>query len=437
MNESTKMLHAQTNFKNFKKMAHLKEEERLKNEQIIKDEKTLLKRERKFQEREQRRIKIAVSIENKDELCKLIFRNIGQLIFGCSSQNFANESQTVGFVELNLLMRNANLKVSKTTPAIKYIWHNIQICKCAEQIINHTDMMKMNQNLKDSAIDKSYRYEKLFEMYGKFYSRDVVGINTLTELSDAMIFVDNKAVFSNNGDYYLEFLRTVIPDVLYKEYSVKEVLLCLNNPQLREKAKSSIYAKGVNLSLYIALAKHIAKDYDIEQMLLLILDCFFIVEELNKLQSEYEIEQERQRLLNGDMSYEKDLLGKKLSLSNVKTGTDFEEYLSYIFSKLGYEVEPTKASGDMGVDLLLSKGVAKYVVQAKFYTGTVGFDAVKEAHTGKDIYKADKAVIVTNSNFTKQAIETAAKLNIILMDGDGLKRLVDSVTRGKSIDVFN
>ncbi len=59
------------------------------------------------------------------------------------------------------------------------------------------------------------------------------------------------------------------------------------------------------------------------------------------------------------------------------TGVDFEDFLASVFQYLGYTVEPTKATGDQGVDLLLSKNGRRVAVQVKGYPGTtVGNKAV-------------------------------------------------------------
>jgi len=101
-----------------------------------------------------------------------------------------------------------------------------------------------------------------------------------------------------------------------------------------------------------------------------------------------------------------------------------------LFSRLGYTVAQTKKSGDRGADLILSKNSIKYVVQVKFSTSNnIGFDAVKEAHTGNDYYNASKAAVITNNNFTKQVIESAKKLNVVLVNGNKLNQLANAITQ--------
>lgn len=115
------------------------------------------------------------------------------------------------------------------------------------------------------------------------------------------------------------------------------------------------------------------------------------------------------------------------SIDNVDnmTGVQFEELMYDIFSRLGYAVERTKTTGDQGVDLKISDGKdLNGVVQCKRYTGSVGNTAVQEILAGAGFYGANVGMVVTNSFFTKSAIELAEKVGIILWDRDNLASLL-------------
>lgn len=101
-------------------------------------------------------------------------------------------------------------------------------------------------------------------------------------------------------------------------------------------------------------------------------------------------------------------------------GKEFEQYLEVLFKKLGYQVHRTPYQGDFGADLVLQRGNEKTVVQAKRYNRKVGVKAVQEAVASKDYYRCDKAMVVTNSYFSRQA-EALAKANRVeLWDRDTL-----------------
>ena len=76
-------------------------------------------------------------------------------------------------------------------------------------------------------------------------------------------------------------------------------------------------------------------------------------------------------------------------------GRAFERYLTVQFRHLGYHVTLTSYSHDYGADLVLRKWGKKIVVQAKRY-------------------EADRAMVVTNSNFTKSARDLAKRNEVEL-----------------------
>ena len=98
------------------------------------------------------------------------------------------------------------------------------------------------------------------------------------------------------------------------------------------------------------------------------------------------------------------------------TGVQFEEFLSINFKKLGYKVALTSVINDYGADLILRKKHKKIVVQAKRNSGKVGIAAIQEIIGAKAYYKADKCMVVTNSYFTKNAVELARSNNVELWD---------------------
>jgi restriction system protein len=116
------------------------------------------------------------------------------------------------------------------------------------------------------------------------------------------------------------------------------------------------------------------------------------------------------------------------------SGKEFEQYLEVFFKKLGYQVQRTPYQGDFGADLVIRRGDEKTVVQAKRYTRSVGVKAVQEAVASKEYYKCDKAMVVTNSYFSRQA-QTLAKANRVeLWDRDALVSRLLSSKESKSFE---
>ena len=78
------------------------------------------------------------------------------------------------------------------------------------------------------------------------------------------------------------------------------------------------------------------------------------------------------------------------------------------------KIEVTRKSGDQGVDIIAFKRRKKYGIQCKYYTYPVGNKAVQEAYAGANFYDCDKAMVMTNTTFTKSATQLAEKLEVEL-----------------------
>ncbi|MDD7114580.1 MAG: restriction endonuclease [Lachnospiraceae bacterium] len=96
------------------------------------------------------------------------------------------------------------------------------------------------------------------------------------------------------------------------------------------------------------------------------------------------------------------------------SGRAFEKYLRVQFRHLGYRVRLTESSHDYGADLVIKKRGEKIVVQAKRYEKNVGIAAVQEAVGSIAYYDADRAMVVTNSGFTKSARNLARQNDVEL-----------------------
>lgn len=114
-------------------------------------------------------------------------------------------------------------------------------------------------------------------------------------------------------------------------------------------------------------------------------------------------------------------------------GYEFEDFLNSLFLKLNYKAYTTSKSGDFGADLLIEDKTTKkkIVIQAKRYKQNVGLAAVQEVHAAKAYYQADEAWVVTNSGYTKSAIELANNCNVKLIDRSGLIKLMHKASKNK------
>lgn len=104
----------------------------------------------------------------------------------------------------------------------------------------------------------------------------------------------------------------------------------------------------------------------------------------------------------------------------------FEEYLEWVFQKIGYTARVGKGRGDHGIDLELWKGDKKYAVQAKKYGSSrlVGEPDIRDFY-GSFAKFYDAGIFITTSKFTQQARDWASEYPIELWDAE---RLLDVVT---------
>lgn len=113
------------------------------------------------------------------------------------------------------------------------------------------------------------------------------------------------------------------------------------------------------------------------------------------------------------------------------SGLEFEEYIARLLRYMGYKVENIKASGDFGVDIVAKKQDETYAIQVKRHSYPVSRRAISDAVAGKQHYKCDKAMVITNNYFTKDAIALANSCECILIDRDTLSKWIADFQEGK------
>ena len=101
----------------------------------------------------------------------------------------------------------------------------------------------------------------------------------------------------------------------------------------------------------------------------------------------------------------------------ITSGVEFEEFICRHINNQGDMLcEQTKASGDQGVDLLVEVGGLRVAIQCKLYSSPVGNEAVQQIVAGRIMYKCDIAMVVTNSTFTRSAVELASATDVHLVN---------------------
>ena len=105
----------------------------------------------------------------------------------------------------------------------------------------------------------------------------------------------------------------------------------------------------------------------------------------------------------------------------VEDDREMNQGISYVLEEEGYRTisahtiaEGRDAYEKNGADLILRRRGEKIVVQAKRYEKNVGIAAVQEAVGSVAYYDADRAMVVTNSGFTKSARNLARQNEVEL-----------------------
>lgn len=90
------------------------------------------------------------------------------------------------------------------------------------------------------------------------------------------------------------------------------------------------------------------------------------------------------------------------------SGSNFEKLLYRLFEKMGYRVELTGRSGDQGGDLIAVREGERVLIQAKCYRDwSTGNVAVQQVVGAMKYYDCTKAIVITTSHFTPEAISLA------------------------------
>lgn len=111
---------------------------------------------------------------------------------------------------------------------------------------------------------------------------------------------------------------------------------------------------------------------------------------------------------------------------------EFESLVAGGFRQQGFAVaEKGGSSPDGGIDMVLSRGRDKYLVQCKQWRAQqVGVTVIRELYGVMAAEHAAGGYVVTSGRFTKDALEFAAGRNIELIDGGVLNTLLrEPVTR--------
>jgi restriction system protein len=113
---------------------------------------------------------------------------------------------------------------------------------------------------------------------------------------------------------------------------------------------------------------------------------------------------------------------------------EFEYLVGEAYRRQGFVVQETGSpSGDGGIDLLLTRGPERVLVQCKQWKKRrVGVKPVRELYGVMVSEGASKAILITSGSFTPEARRFAEKSAVVLIEGPELSRMVSTVKTSRS-----
>ena len=334
--------------------------------------------------------------------------------------NKRNPSDTFIEVDNVLIDRPINF-IADSLLTYATITHIIFLEKKINALTNDDEFYKIIDDMIKEVDDMEIVYENTLPIYKEFYESKLGFVNEYMFRVATMIINDKVRISNDIGKEVINYQDN--------NYSNIDNISSIDNIikfWLESLAKDNV--KVNNIDLY-TIAK--INDVIVQTNNELLLECLTNLKDWIKYyDSKVEYlrkESDKNRYLSGDFSKEKQAKAFKYSLINVETGEEFELYLQNLFRELNYKVKHCGKSGDQGGDLMVKKGNITYVIQAKYYTHKLDNTPIQEVVGAIRFYNANRGVVITNSTFTKKAIELANTNRIILINGDDLEKLTECI----------
>lgn len=165
-----------------------------------------------------------------------------------------------------------------------------------------------------------------------------------------------------------------------------------------------------------------------------------VIESLNSYQ---ETQTPEETIQNTTELLKSDLKSDLLQMVKNKSPSFFERLVVDLLVAMGYggsHQDAAQAIGktnDGGIDGVISEdrlGLDKIYIQAKRWKDTVGRPDIQQFKGALADQVAKKGVFITTSSFSKEAIESARKSGIVLIDGDKLTSLMIEFGLGVQIE---
>lgn len=275
-----------------------------------------------------------------------------------------------------------------------------------------------NQNY--TLIEKTFKNNTIEKYSSKF--------TNLTKTYDLFEAIQEEQIINTNSstEYFISFVFVLYFE--WRENVIRNVISILEDNNLDEYDDTEIiirelYENGYNKNKIIDVLSIRAITLEENELYIDQVDVYeYIFEEnIKKIKNKNKIS----KLLKEDYIE----IENKISIDEIDlmSGYEFEKFIVRLFQNMGYQAYQTKESNDQGVDVVAKKKDFVVAIQTKCYSGVVGNSAIQEAVAGAKYYDANKAMVITNSHFTKSAINLANKNNVELWDRQVLIKKIDEI----------
>ena len=323
---------------------------------------------------------------------------------------------------------STNLAIVTLYFRLEALVRTLVLYRSEEYLIDNKEFYTIQKNLFNEFTLQEV-ISKLYPIYEQFYS-DTFDEKFTYQRLKALVYMINTKENNTTSSQFIDIFKKIardrndekLQDRLEKLNNYDDILFIIT--KVVDLGKLTEANKDDARFIYLEIIYELLGTLKGNEIISLFVSLTKIRNDVNEYIENKKLLQERERYLNCNFDKERNLENEKLKLSLVSNGIQFEQYLKNIFEKLGYLVEVTKNTGDQGADLILTKNNEKTVVQAKFYSSSVGNKAVQEVVAALKFYNADKGMVVTNSYYTKSAIELAEANGIELWNKEVLENMI-------------
>ena len=223
----------------------------------------------------------------------------------------------------------------------------VKIYDYSLKLEKNKDLELIYINLEKADMRIEYIAKKVFDLYNQYYKNIFKEEIKIQEIECIIYIMKNKV------NYNIELLKNINIDnidlsqaktINAKIQAIENVLLSMFKNELSDIE----LMKNNNIeTIIINTFYNTSKNFDLEQLFILMEQYNTILSKIHKCIEKNDLENERIRLLKGDLSKELEIKRQELEYNSIQNGYEFEEYVADLYKKLGYTIEEvTKKSGD-------------------------------------------------------------------------------------------